>query len=43
MYLLDKNYMIYFTQANDYSDLKGETLVLHTVFENRINYIQMPR
>jgi hypothetical protein len=43
VYLLDQDFPVFFTQANDYSDLRGETLVLDKIFENSVKYRQMPR
>ena len=31
--LLDLRYPVFFTQANDFSDLKGETMVFEVLFE----------
>lgn len=37
--LVNLKYPIFFTQANDYSDLRGETKVFEKLFENKINFI----
>jgi hypothetical protein len=36
--LFDLGYHVAFTQANDYSDLVGETKVLFTIFEDKVHY-----
>jgi hypothetical protein len=35
-------YPVFFTQANDFSDLKGETRVFEVLFENKIKMILPP-
>jgi len=35
-------YPVFFTQANDFSDLKGETRVLEVLFEKKIKMILPP-
>ncbi len=40
--LINANYPIVFTQANDYSDLRGEVRVLETIFDNKVNYLIEP-
>lgn len=37
--LLDLRYPVFFTQANDFSDLKGETRVMEVLFESKIKMI----
>ena len=36
--LVHLNYRVVFTQANDFSDLRGETRVFEKVFANRVKY-----
>ena len=36
--LFNLGYKVVFTQANDYSDLRGETRVFQTVFKDKVNY-----
>ena len=36
--LFNLGYKVVFTCANDYSDLRGETLVFEKVFQDRVNY-----
>ena len=36
--LFNLGYKVVFTCANDYSDLRGETLVFQKVFQDRVNY-----
>ena len=40
--LLNHRYPVFFTQANDFSDLKGETKVFETIFESKVKYIMAP-
>jgi len=42
VYLLSLGYITVFTQANDYSDLRGEQLALKTVFEDNIYFLFSP-
>ncbi len=35
--LVNLNYKVFFTQASDYSDLRGETRVFEKVFDNKVN------
>ena len=41
--LINANYPIVFTQANDYSDMRGEVRVLETIFENKVNFVIEPQ
>jgi hypothetical protein len=41
--LINANYPIIFTQANDYSDQRGELRVLETIFNNKIRFIIEPQ
>ena len=40
--LFNLGYKVVFTVANDYSDLRGETLVFKKVFKDRVKYFQEP-
>ena len=40
--LFNLGYPVVYTQANDYSDLWGETKVFEKVFQNRVNYFMEP-
>jgi hypothetical protein len=42
LFLLNLNYPIVFTQANDYSDLRGETRVFEKLFGGHIQYFMSP-
>ena len=37
--LLNLRYSVFFTQANDFSDLRGETRVFEVLFEGKVKYI----
>lgn len=37
--LISMNRPVVFTQANDYSDQRGELRVLQTIFEDKANFI----
>ena len=41
--LFGLNYRVVFTCANDYSDLRGETLTIDRVFKGRVNYFLAPQ
>ena len=40
--LLNLRYPVFFTQANDFSDLKGERAVLDEIFEGKVKDIMIP-
>lgn len=40
--LLDLRYPIFFTQANDFSDLKGELKVFEVVFQQKVKFTLPP-
>ena len=40
--LFNLGYRVIFTCANDYSDLRGETLVFERIFEGKVNYFMEP-
>lgn len=40
--LVNLKYPVFFTQANDYSDLRGETRVFEKLFDNKVNFIKEP-
>ena len=40
--LVNLNYKVFFTQANDFSDLRGETRVFEKLFDNKVNTIVPP-
>ena len=40
--LLNLRYPIFFTQANDFSDLKGELKVFEIIFEGKVKFIMAP-
>lgn len=40
--LFNLGYKIVFTCANDYSDLRGETLLFEKAFQGRVKYILEP-
>ena len=40
--LINLGFKVIFTQANDYSDLRGETKVFQTVFKDKVNYFMPP-
>ena len=42
LFLINLNYKIVFTQASDYSDLRGEQRVLEKLFGNKINQFMPP-
>jgi hypothetical protein len=41
--LFSMNRPVVFTQANDYSDQRGELRVLQSIFEDKANFIIMPQ
>ena len=41
--MFNLGYRVIFTCANDYSDLRGETLVFDKVFQGRVNYFMQPQ
>ena len=40
--LVNLNYKVFFTQANDFSDLRGECRVFEKLFENKVNITLSP-
>lgn len=40
--LVNLNYRVFFSQANDFSDLRGETRVLEKLFDNKVNIVVPP-
>eukprot|EP00347_Sterkiella_histriomuscorum_P021824 403332639 len=41
--LVNLNLPVCFSQANDYSDLRGETRVFQVIFEGKVNYVFEPQ
>lgn len=40
--LINLDYHVFFTQANDFSDLRGEQRVFEKLFENKVNIVIEP-
>lgn len=42
VFLVNLNYKIVFTQANDFSDLRGETRVFDRLFDKKVHFFMPP-
>jgi hypothetical protein len=40
--LINMQYRVFFSQANDFSDLRGENRVFEKLFGNKVNFIVSP-